>query len=92
MSTPRTIYIRLEGENVERQIQVGSGQQLLIKVDGTLEVKKLHTSEDILVRHHKEMVKMGKIIADNDSELKKKDEEIKDLQGYKDRCRVRSPL
>ena len=83
MSTSRTLYIRLDGEAEERQIQVGPGQQLLIKVDGTLEVKKLHTSEDILVRHHKEMVKMGKIIADKDSELKKKDEEIKELLKYK---------
>lgn len=81
MSTSHTLYIRLDGEAEERLVKVAPGQQVLIRVDGTLEVKKLHISEDILVRHHKEMVNKDKIIADKNSELEKTK---KELQVYKD--------
>lgn len=81
MSTTHTLHIRLEGENEERQIKVGPGQQLLIRVDGTLEVKVLHTSEDLLVRHHKELVNKDKIIANVTNQWEKTK---KELQVYKD--------
>lgn len=83
MSTSRTLHIRLDGEAEEHLVKVGPGQQLLVKVGDKLEVKKLHFSEDILVRHHKELVNKDKIIADKDCELKAKDEEIKRLLKYK---------
>lgn len=81
MSTTHTLYIRLEGENEERQIKVGPGQQLLLRVDGTLEVKKLHSTEDIFVRYQKEKVSNNKLVTSLVNELEKTKKELK---VYKD--------
>ncbi|MBR5841612.1 MAG: hypothetical protein IKY64_03220 [Bacteroidaceae bacterium] len=82
MPTTHTLYIRLEGENEERQIKVGPGQQLLIRVDDTLEVKKLHISEDIFVRYQKEKVSNYKLVTSLVSELEETKKKLKVYQDY----------